>query len=55
VRTRSRQIELRHLLAGLLRDTNSAAARTLRAIGADPADVREQALASAAPSIGSRA
>lgn len=49
LRTGSREIEPRHLLAGLLRDTNSAAARTLRAIGADPATVRERVLGEAVP------
>ena len=48
LRTGSRQIESAHVLVGVLRDTNSAAARTLRAIGADPVEVREAVLRHAA-------
>ena len=42
------------MLAGLLRDGNSAAARTLRAIGADPAAVREQVLRGGGAGPGSK-
>jgi hypothetical protein len=49
VRAGSREIEPAHVLAGLLRDVNSPAARTLRAIGADPVALREQVLRAAGP------
>jgi Clp amino terminal domain, pathogenicity island component len=54
VRTGSREIEPRHVLAGLLRDETAAAARTLRAVGADPAAIREQAQRGVATAGGGR-
>lgn len=42
LRARSRQIEPEHLLGALLREPNSAATRTLRALGVNVAAVRAQ-------------
>jgi ATP-dependent Clp protease ATP-binding subunit ClpA len=44
VREGSREILPRHVLAGLLYDEASPAARTLRAVGADPVTIRRLAL-----------
>jgi transposase-like protein len=44
VRAGSREIGPAHVLAGLLREESGSAARTLRAVGADPALIRDLAL-----------